>query len=423
MKLFGLLGKSADNLTLDQLVARLAEMRQTAAGVSVDPESAMQSPTVYSIVNLARRTVAMLPLDVVEVAGDSRHPVADHQVSVLFNRRPNPWQTPFQFKASVLTRQLLWGNFYAIKESLRDGTVRNLMPQPPASVTVRQLPNWELEYVIRMAAQGQIVTAGGSRVFHVRDLSCDDISGVPLVEKLRESIALEIAAEKFGAAFFGSGALPVGVIEHPGTFRDEESRTRFAESWKKLFSSRKRTTPVLEGGLKFTPLQFDNEKSQFLDTRKLQREVLAGAFGVPPHMIAMLERATNNNIEQQSLEFVIYCLTPWLVNLEQQIARDLLTPDEQETLQVKFNVGALLRGDRKSRQESLKIMRDEGVINANEWRALEDMNPIPGPAGEVYLQPLNMWDASKPRPEKPPSGNGADPAPIPDVTPTDSTPA
>jgi phage portal protein BeeE len=69
--------------------------------------------------------------------------------------------------------------------------------------------------------------------------------------------------------------------------------------------------------------------------------------------------------------------------------RDLLTLEEQnEGYFFLFNVDGLLRGDAKSRAEALKIQRLNGIINANEWRALENLNPIEG--GDVYLTPLNM---------------------------------
>jgi HK97 family phage portal protein len=77
------------------------------------------------------------------------------------------------------------------------------------------------------------------------------------------------------------------------------------------------------------------------------------------------------------------------VRIEQAFWRDLLTADEQDQgYYFRFNVDGLLRGDSKSRAEALKIQRQNGIINANEWRALENMNPIEG--GDVYLTPLNM---------------------------------
>jgi hypothetical protein len=34
---------------------------------------------------------------------------------------------------------------------------------------------------------------------------------------------------------------------------------------------------------------------------------------VAPHMIGLLELATHSNIEQQSLEFIIYTMLPWVI--------------------------------------------------------------------------------------------------------------
>lgn len=295
MKRFGLLGagrtlgaKSAE-LTLDQLILRLNELRETASGVPLSAEMALRSPTVYAIVNLVRRTIGHLPLDVVRVTGDTREPQPDHEVARIFNRRPNQWQSPFQFKAAIALNQLLHGNFYAQKQKASNNKLVNLVPISPPAVTVSQNDTGYLAYEVAQDRKDRR-TLTQRDVFHVRDLSLDGIVGCPFWRHVSETVALEIAAEKFGAAFFGGGSLPIGVIEHPAYFRDEETRKKFSDSWKKIFQSKKRGTPVLEGGLKFSPLQYDNEKSQFLEVRKHQREVIAGALGIPPHMVGALER-------------------------------------------------------------------------------------------------------------------------------------
>ena len=63
------------------------------------------------------------------------------------------------------------------------------------------------------------------------------------------------------------------------------------------------------------------EDAQFIATRKFQKTEIATIYGVPPHMIADLERATNNNIEHQGMEFVQYCLMPYIVRLEEEFNR------------------------------------------------------------------------------------------------------
>jgi len=68
-----------------------------------------------------------------------------------------------------------------------------------------------------------------------------------------------------------------------------------------------------------------------------------------------------------------------------------------------------LRGDLKSRYDSYAIGRNWGWLSANDIRALEDMNPLPGNIGDKYLVPLNMAPADQvalppaaPPPQEPP---------------------
>lgn len=380
------LSLKSDVITLDQILERLSVFRSTAAGETITAETALRAPTVYAIVNLARRTVGQLPVDVVKVRGGKRKPQPEHQAAMLLNKRPNVFQTPFAFKSAIPTQLLLHGNFYAQK-AMGGGRVVNLNPLPPASMSVKQGLDMRLTYT---ATQPAVREFSQEQIIHVRDVCTDDIVGLSPISQVKEAIGVEIAAEKFGAGFFGGGAFPSGIIEHPSKFGSTEAFDRFKTTWQAAFGKMfkrggERQTAILEGGMKFTPLQLNNEESQFLETRKLQREIICGAFGIPPHMVGALERSTFNNIEHQSLEFVIYWLTPMLVNIEQTLEAALLSDAERDNHQIKFNVEALLRGDRQSRQTALHTMRNDGIINANEWRALEDMDPIEGEAGEAYL--------------------------------------
>jgi phage portal protein BeeE len=84
-------------------------------------------------------------------------------------------------------------------------------------------------------------------------------------------------------------------------------------------------------------------------------------------------------------------LAPMATRLEMSGAVALLTEqDRRERLYLKFNLSAKMRGDFKSRQEGLQIMRRNGIVNADEWRDLEDMNPREGEGGDQYIVEGNM---------------------------------
>ena len=126
--------------------------------------------------------------------------------------------------------------------------------------------------------------------------------------------------------------------------------------------------------------------AQFIENIQLNKEDICGLYRVPPHMVANLQRSTNNNIEHQGIEYVIYSMLPLITRFEKTADWKLFTPAERAAgYYTKFNLDSLLRGDSKSRAEYLSKKRSSGIINADEWRALDDENPIGGAAGQAYL--------------------------------------
>jgi phage portal protein BeeE len=133
---------------------------------------------------------------------------------------------------------------------------------------------------------------------------------------------------------------------------------------------------------------------------------------VPPHLVGDLSKGTFNNVEQQSLDFVQHAVLPHPRIFEAAMERDLLTDEDRaKGVIIRFNLDAALRGDFKSRQEGLKIQREMGVINANEWREEEGRNPIrdedggevywvKGPSGQGMEEPAPEEEAPTPEPDE-----------------------
>ena len=114
-------------------------------------------------------------------------------------------------------------------------------------------------------------------------------------------------------------------------------------------------------------------------------------FRVPPHMIGDLEQATFSNIEEQSLEFVVYSLMPWIKRWEGIVNKRLLgDKDRQAGYFAKFDVDALLRGDFETRMRGYQAQFSMGAISPNEIRDKEGMNPRPDGGGDEYFTPVNM---------------------------------
>ena len=73
---------------------------------------------------------------------------------------------------------------------------------------------------------------------------------------------------------------------------------------------------IVDGGMKFERASTDPNDAQFIETRQHQIEEICRWFGVPPHKVMHMLRATFSNIEHQSIEVVVDSITPWAKRIE-----------------------------------------------------------------------------------------------------------
>lgn len=363
---------------------------QTSSGKTVNERTAMQTTAVYACVRVLAEAIASLPLHTYRYTKNGKEKALDHHLYHLLHNEPNPEMTSFVFRETLMGHLLLWGNAYA--QIIRDGrgNVMALYPLMPDKITVERTEKGELFYLY--TKEGISYPLRSEEVLHIPGLGFDGLVGYSPIAMAKNAIGMAIATEEYGAKFFANGANPGGVLEHPGVVKDP---SKIRESWNAVYqgSGNAHRVAVLEEGMKFQSIGIPPEQAQFLETRKFQINEIARIFRVPPHMVGDLERSSFSNIEQQSLEFVMYTLDPWVIRWEQAIQRALFSSTEKKECFVKFNVNGLLRGDYQSRMQGYAVGRQNGWLCADDIRELEDMNKLPeGSGGGTYLVNGNMVD-------------------------------
>lgn len=369
------------------------------AGVYVSEQTAMQHLAVFACVRLLADAIAVLPIDVFRKNGDSRVNLPTPPVL----EDPDPDINGFEFIQQVVTSLALRGNSYELitaRDKYEWPSARR--PIHPDMMTVTRGDDGRPVYKIH----GELIPRAD--VLHIRRLTLPGhVVGLSPIEQARQSIGLGLAAERFGARWFGDSADPSAVLESDANVPDAEAM-RVMQSWVSSHGGR-RHPAFLSGGLKYRPISITPEESQFLQTRGFQRGEIAMFFGIPPHMIGDTEKSTSwgTGIEQQSMGWIKFSLMPWLRCIEGAYSRVLLPRGQF----MRFNVDAMLRGDTISRYTAYTQARNAGWLSVNEIRTKEDMDGI-GPDGDTFIQPLNMAPL------------GTDPTAIPDpVTPVPVPPA
>jgi HK97 family phage portal protein len=290
-----------------------------------------------------------------------------------------------------VSRLMRYGNYYAFLARGVTGPIRRLLPLDPSATSPDQDSNWNVVYKTTLP-DGKYTEYDPKYIHHVRLTARDSLCGDSPVMDVREAIAMEIAAEKFGATLFGNGAMPGLVFEYAdgaAGHKTNEDRTQFVEDVQSAYSKKGRfKAMMLPKGIKMgTQIGIENDKAQFLELRQYQRTVIAGAWGCPPHLVGDLSKGTFNNVEQQDQNFTTNVVLPLVRVFECSMERDLLTDaDRANGVIIRFNPDATLRADYLQRQQGLQIQRMNGVINANEWRENEGMNPREDAGGDAYYQ-------------------------------------
>ncbi len=369
----------------------------TSAGVPVTEDTAMQLGAVWGCVRILSTALAGLPLDAVRMMD-----VDGVQVRKTLEPPPLLISDPFggannlrypsrrKGLAQMMVSLLLRGNAFALI------TARDYLLRP-----VRM----QVLHPDRVAVD---IGDDGGKIFEVnrKPVPPEDMvhligmsmpespTGMSVISALREAIGLGLAAQEFGARFFGRGSHMSGIVEVPGDLDNDKAR-QLKERMESRHAglSNSHTLGVLTGGATFKPISVTPEDAQFLGTRAAQNLDMAMVFGVPPHMLGQVDRTTSwgTGIEQQSLGFLRYTLSDWTGGFEDAWSAMLPRPQV-----ARFNLDALLRTDTAGRFAVYTQARNAALLTIDEIRAKEDMPPLPDGAGADPFAPLNSAHTDTP---------------------------
>ena len=398
-KLLGFFGYKKENASLRDKDGWFVEWAlggsSTASGIKVHNDSAMKLSTVFACVNAISQDIAKVPFHVYQKQGETKKPLSTHRLHYLLNYQPNEDMSALSFREALTAHALSWGNGYAeIRRDLNDEVVGLYPLRPDRVVPFRDKKTKKLAYEIT-SDDGQKVNLWASEVLPVHGLGYDGVTGYNVIQYAREGIGAAMAAEKFGAAFFGNGCHFGGNLEHPSNL-SEQAQTRLKRQIEKDYqgADKAHRLLILEEGMKFTANSIPPEDAQFLETRQFSVPDICRWFRIPPHKVADLSRATFSNIEQQSIEYVSDCLLAWFRRWEQSAFVKLLSVEEKQSgVYCEHVIEGLLRGDIQARYTAYQTALQNGFMNINEVRARENLNPVEG--GDKHFVQLNMTTLDK----------------------------
>ena len=341
---------------------------------AVSPRNAESVSAVYACVSAISETIASLPLILYRRTDDEgRDRARDHPLYKVLHDTPNGQQTALEFREQMQASVLLRGNAFA--EIIRgyDGQARELRPLLVDRVQVLKLDSGRLGFDV-FDDKGSRRRLLQEEVFHLRHRSENGIVGVSPISAAREVVELAIAEREHGSATFRNGTKASGVLKFPGKLSPDQ-RVNMGNSWASQYGGAGNAgkTPILEEGVDYTPLSMTLEDAEWIEARQFSVEEVCRLFRVPPTVVGDLRHGNYSNSVEMARQFVTLTLRRHLAMWEQAIARCLLTEAGRRTYFAEHNVEGLLRGDSLARAQFYQRAIDDGWMDTDEVRRLENL--------------------------------------------------
>ena len=260
-----------------------------------------QHPWVYSAIKAKSTALSSVPLKVYTAGAKSQDDAPtyagdDHPLQkILFS--PNPVMTGNELKEGISIYLDLYGEAMLLLVNENNG---GYVPEkPPASIWFIPNPRGlaaEMEGSLikgwtGTTAAGKKVAYKAEQIVRFREFSpYDPIRGLARIDPLEQGVSLDYKAGQFSTAFFDNGADPGGVLTTDLDLTPDQKKQVRAE-WERRHQGaiNRGRVAVLEGGLKYVPIEVSHEKMQFLGQREWTREEILAVYGVPKMLVGLID--------------------------------------------------------------------------------------------------------------------------------------
>jgi HK97 family phage portal protein len=343
------------------------------AGQVVTLESSLRDAATWACQRVLISTISMLPVHAFREA-DGRLQQLNTDPQLV--RNPSSRVSRRGWVAQLVRSGLQAGNLYGdIVATNSMGFPTQIETVSPAAVTWINEGNEEVPFV-----NGKRRTLWPLGDFWHVPISQFLVAGTRVALSPTDygatSIGTSLAAEKFGADYFGDSGHPTKTVKvNADIDADEAYRIKQAV----LNATRGNREPFVHG----SDIEVGDWSSSLKDDELiglLQFEVLQACrrLGVPPSMVYAAitgQNVTYSNVSQSDLQFLKYSVQAWIQDLEDAWSDLCAMPH-----MVKFNTDAVLRMDAISRAELHEVRLRTKTRTVNEVRLIEDEEPFKDPA-------------------------------------------
>ncbi len=377
-------------LTYEQLQTWFQTAFFSGSEFPVAQASAEKLSPVAAAHRILTNSMSVLPVGLFQKRDGARHPVSDPALDYVLKVRANERMSPALCKKIIMSNAFWQGEGYGWVRKNQLGQVTEIIPLPSQGRSIRY-DRENRQYWYDFSVDGESMTFAPSQLLIVFFDTYDGLHGRGMLHLARETISTDGSAQRYGKKFYQNGARMSGIVEVDADL-GKPGRDKIKDEFKNYAADREDAfrVAVLDRGYKYNPIGLNQKDAQYIESRGFSVEEVSRFTGIPAYMLQTGKQSYQSN-EQQQLDFVTNTLVAHVNAWEQEWTYKLLSLRQlAENKYFRFNVGALLRGDNKSRSEFYAKMVSTAVYCPDDCRAFEEMNPLPGGMGQQFFMTKNL---------------------------------
>ena len=352
--------------------------------------SAMNLSAVYRAVELISNSIATLPIKILINDESGKNEADKHPLNYVFSdRNANNLLNKFTMMKLIVQSVLLRGNGFALIERGAVVTVKGLRYIETNDVIinydkVKNTLYYDVPFIKKRVEPKDML--------HFVMFSYDGIKGLSVLQNAARSLGIAQASENAAKAFFDNGMMINGILKVQGPV-SQKQREDLRAAWNETYTANGSGIAILQGNMDYQTIQLSAKDSQMLESRQFSVTDIARFFGISPVLLGDLSAKTNlNTFEALQNDFLVHCLQPYIVMIENEFNRKLLKQSE-DNLNIILETNEILRTDKAAQSSYYSTLINSGVLTINEVRKELGYNGI-GEDGDKNIIPYSDVNAN-----------------------------
>lgn len=327
---------------------------------TISEREAMNIPSVSRCVNLIAHTVSMIPIKLYKeefLNGKRKTVEIEDSRCDLFNLDTKDTLGGVDFKRALVRDYLLFGGAYAYINKRRN-TIKSLnyVSNENVCITGNFDPIFK-DYNILVRGQSY----KPFEFLKIPRNTKTGAQGVGIIEENQEILKVAYLTLKFEQNLVSTGGSKKGFIKSEKKIT-KEAMDSLKRAWRELYCNTENNVIVLNDNLDFKEASNTSTEMQLNENKNSINNSILDVFGVP----------TEWNWET----FIKTAVMPILTTIECALNRDLLLEKEKKSFYFAFDTKEITKGDIKTRFEAYKTALDANLMQIDECRYMEDLEPL-----------------------------------------------